>query len=704
MNKNSKNNKPQSVKKPKQPAKNFRIELSESLPVQPQHKRIYAAAICLMLIACTFFSYRHVGSFDFLSYDDTDYVLQNKEVTQGLTPAGIAWAFTTMHASNWHPLTWISHMVDWQIYGNHAGGHHMTNVALHSINAVLVFLLLMYMTGFMWRSALVAALFALHPLHVESVAWVSERKDVLSTMFWLCTTILYVWYTRKPSLIKMAAVACGFALGLMSKPMLVTLPFTLLLLDYWPLNRLQAASGKSILVKWKRLVFEKWPLFLLVVGSSVVTFIAQHAGGAVTKLDALPISVRLANAAMSYVRYILKMLWPDPLSPYYYHEFKHINYMVAGAAAILLIGITVLFWMLRKKKPYCITGWLWYLGTLVPVIGIVQVGIQAMAERYSYMPLLGLFIIVVWLFAEAVRNLPHRTVVATVVSIALVGAMIAKTTAQVPYWKNTVTLFSHALDVDPRGEFPNLTLGAAYMRQNALKEANACFNTALSYNPNGSLTLAYDAFCLMEMGNIPEAGVCLTRAIRVSPNDKDVLVNMAYYCINTGKPEEAIAYCDRVSALAPDLITADYYRGDALQALGRFDEAAQVYRTIAAKQPDDAEAYNNLGMVYGKQHQGEEALAAFKQSLRIKPDQAEAHSNMGRVLMELNRVPEAVQEFSNALEFDKANVAALNNLGVALFQQGNYAAAAEEFSQALRIDPNYRDAAVNLQLTQMHLR
>jgi tetratricopeptide (TPR) repeat protein len=595
-------------------------------------------------------------------------------------------------------------MVDWQIYGNHPGGHHITNVILHTMNAILVFLLLMYMTGFMWRSAFVAALFALHPIHVESVAWVSERKDVLSTLFWLCTTLLYVWYTRKPSLIKMVAVAGAFAVGLMAKPMLVTLPCTLLLLDFWPLNRLKTTPGISAVKKWTVLLLEKWPLFLLVVASSVVTFIAQRAGGAVTKLDALPIPVRLANAAMSYIRYILKMLWPDPLSPYYYHEFKHINYMVAGGAALVLIAITILFWKLRTKKPYCITGWLWYLGTLIPVIGIVQVGIQAMAERYTYVPLLGIFIIMVWLYNDTVRKLPSKTVVSAITAVVLVIAMVAKTTAQVGYWKNTVTLFSHAVDVDPRGEFPNLTLGAAYMRQNDLKTAHEYFCNALSYNPYGSLTLAYDAFCLMQMGNIAEAGVHLQRAMRVTPNDKDVLVNMAYYCINSGKPQDALAYCDRVSAIAPDLITADYYRADALQALGRFDEAVLVYRNIAVKQPDDADAFNNIGMVYGKQGRREEALTAFRQSLTIKPDQAQAHSNMGRVLMELNRVPEAVQEFSKALEYDKNNIAALNNLGVALFQQGNYAAAAAEFSDALRINPNYRDAAVNLQLAQSKMK
>ena len=407
---------------------------------------------------------------------------------------------------------------------------------------------------------------------------------------------------------------------------------------------------------------------------------------------------------MSYVRYILKMLWPDPQTPYYYHEFKHINYMVAGAAVILLIGITLLCWGMRNKKPYCITGWLWYLGTLIPVIGIVQVGIQAMAERYTYMPLLGLFIIIVWLFSDAVSKLPYRTIVSTLVAVILVVAMIAKTAAQVPYWKNTVTLFSHALDVDPRGEFPNLTLGAAYMRQNNLQAAHEYFGKALSYNSYGSLTLAYDAFCLMQMGKFEEAGTHLQRALRVTPNDKDVLVNMAYYNLNVGKPMDALAYCDRVSVIAPDLITADYYKADALQALGRFDEAVQVYRNIAVKQPDDAEPFNNIGMVYGKQGKRMEAIEAFQQSLRIKPEQAQAHSNMGRVLMEMNRVPEAVAEFSKALEFDKSNLAAHNNLGVALYQQGNYAAAAAEFSDALRIDPNYRDAAVNLQLTQSKMK
>ncbi len=673
---------------------------------------VRTAVICVILAAATLLTYQGVRHNEFLSYDDTDYVLQNRQVQHGLTKQSIAWAFTTTHASNWHPLTWISHMIDWQLYGSNPAGHHMTSVLLHTANAVLLFLLLLYMTGFMWRSAMVAFLFALHPLHAESVAWIAERKDVLCAFFWFLTTIAYVWYARRTSWKRFGWVIVGFAGALLSKPMAVTLPFTLLLLDYWPLRRkglygritLQNGTLRQWASVWGRLCIEKWPFFAMTVVSSIVTFFAQKAGGAVSQLQVLPLWTRLCNSAMSYWRYILKMFWPDPLMTYYHHESRHIVIPLAIMLILLLALLTAGLWFIRKKRPYAITGWLWYLGTLVPVIGIVQVGVQAMAERYTYLPLIGLFIAIVWCTADSAGRLPKIKPVIQIVAVIAIAAMAVRTHAQVvTVWKNTVTLFSHVLQNDPRGEFPNLSLGAAYMRQGKLAEAQQYFERALSYNPLGPQTLSYYAFCLMQTRNLVAAGQSLERAKRVAPNNRDVIANMAEWCLLSGRPAEAEEYCRKVIAASPDFITARFYLADALQAQNRLTEAAQEYREILAIEPDNTDAINNLGILYGKQGMSDEAIQQFKRSLAVKPGQALAHSNIGRVLMEKNRVAEAVQEFTEALRFDSANAVAHNNLGVALFQQADYEGAVRHFAQAVRLDTAYADAGRNLALAQARI-
>ena len=343
------------------------------------HKPRQIAAVCIVLAAVTAFAFRGVRNNDFLTYDDPGYVQENIHVQQGLTTQSIEWTFTSFELGNWHPLTWISHMADWQLYGNHPRGHHLTNLALHVANSVLLFLLLLYVTGFLSRSAIVAALFALHPAHVESVAWLSERKDLLCAFFWFAALIAYAWYVRKPSWKRLAAVVCAFACALLSKPMAVTLPFVLLLLDYWPLRRITfiAENRAQCLPSLWKLCIEKWPLFIMSAISSIITFHAQRASGAVFTLDTLPLWVRVSNAAISYCRYIRIMIWPNPLIAFYYHERTSIMIPAAMLSAIALVLVTAACWYFRKDKPYCVAGWLWFVGTLAPVIGIVQVGDQA---------------------------------------------------------------------------------------------------------------------------------------------------------------------------------------------------------------------------------------------------------------------------------------------------------------------------------------
>ncbi len=661
----------------------------------------------------TVIAYRGVRSNDFISLDDYDYVLENRQVQQGVTMHSMAWAFTTFHSSNWHPLAWISHMVDWSFYGKSAGGHHMTNVCLHAANAILLFLLLLYTTSYLGRSAIVAFLFALHPAHVESVAWISERKDLLCACFWFAALLAYAWYVRRPSWKRYVCVVLCFACSLMSKPMAVTLPFTLLLLDYWPLRRITFSPetrARWLSAFWK-LCVEKWLLFIMAAISSVIAFLAQRARGSVVELQALPMWERICNAAISYWRYVRLMFWPDPLTVYYYHEANNIMVSAAVLSAIALILVAAVCWHMRKKRPYCLIGWLWFLGTLAPVIGIVQVGNQAMAERYTYVPLIGLFIAVVWLAGDAVANSPKIRVVTQVLAVAVILACAVKTDAQVKVWKDTETLFSHALEIDPRGELPNLNLGMAYVKQGEIAEAQEYLERALIYHPSSHLALSYTALYMMQSmmqthdpRNLPLAGQRLEQALRAAPDDPDVLTDMALWSSLMGKPKDEEMYCRKAIAGHPDFTAARLYLGDALQAQGKLDEAAQEYRQALAIGPDNYVAHNDLGIVLDKQGLTREALKEFRFSLASKPDQAMAHSQMGRILMETHRLPEAVEEFTQALRFDPANAYAHNNLGVALFQLGDYEKAAEQFNDAVRIDPANADAWQNLVGTQARMK
>ena len=678
------------------------------------HAAWRVAAVCLVLVLVTAFCYRDARNGEFLTYDDLGYVLENQRVQQGVTLRSLAWAFTSFDAANWHPLTWISHMIDWQLYGKNPRGHHLTSVAWHAANAVLLFLLLLYMTGFLWRSAVVAFLFALHPAHVESVAWISERKDVLCAFFWFLTLLAYAWYARRPSWKRYVAVVCGFACALLSKPMAVTLPFTLLLLDYWPLRRMtsggRAAGGRGVSSTfsslWK-LCVEKLPLFVMAAASSVVTFSAQRAGGAVAALEALPLWERLCNAAIGYWRYVRLMFWPDPLTAYYCHEKNNIAVSAAVAAAIGLCLVTAACWRFRKEEPYCLMGWLWFLGTLAPVIGIVQVGDQAIAERYTYVPYIGLFIAVVWLGGAAVTRFPKIRIAVAALAVAMIAACGVKTDAQVKVWKDTVTLFDHAIAIDPCGGVPYLSLGMAYGRQGNTAAAEENFKRALDYNPSGPLALAYSAYYLMqtrEQKSLPLAGQRLELALRVAPEYPAALTYMAQWSSLMGRPKDEETYARRALAAHPDSIEARLYLADALQAQGNFAEGELENRHVLAAEPNNWEAHNNLGTIFARQGLKEEALKELRLSLAIKPDQAVAHSQMGRIFAEERRFPEAVEEFTQALRFDLGKASAHNDLGVALFFAGEYQKAAEEFGEAVRMDPANADARRNLGLAQARLQ
>ncbi len=473
--------------------------------------KYWSLFICLALAVITLAVFYQVGSFGFIDLDDPDYVWHNPNIQEGFTLKAINWAFTTGHEANWHPLTWLSHILDWQLFGNSAGGHHLVNLVFHIANTLILFLVLQRMTGAVWQSAFAAALFALHPLHVESVAWVSERKDVLSTFFWLLTMWAYVFYVNRPGIVRYLPVVLFFALGLMSKPMLVTLPFVLLLLDYWPLNRLN--SKRSLF----NLLVEKIPLFVMAIASSVVTFIAQKKGGTIRIIEDYDFAARMANAFISYIQYIIKMIWPAGLSYFYLHPGRNVSFFYAGISAALLLAVTILVFRFAKNHRYLAVGWLWYLGTLVPVIGFVQVGIQAMADRYSYITLTGLFIIIAWGLPELLANWRYRKIVLCGSSLLVLFILTALTYFQTQYWKDSVTLYQNALKVTSDNWKVHIDLAQTLLVQGRTAESIQHAAESVRIKPDCVDAINVLGVVLYYAGRTDEAITQFNRALQINP-------------------------------------------------------------------------------------------------------------------------------------------------------------------------------------------
>ena len=484
-----------------------------------------AVAIAVLLV---FAPVRHN---EFLNWDDQSYVTQNDHVRGGVTWDGIVWAFTSSHSANWHPLTWISHMLDCQLYNLQPGGHHITNVLIHSINAAVLFLLLWMLTHSTGRSVLVAVLFAFHPLRVESVAWLSERKDVLSLFFGLLALVAYARFTQ--SNIKNAkcktpwyvAALILFAMGLMSKPMLVTWPFVMLLLDFWPLNRIQSSSCQFATLK--PLLLEKLPFFALAAISCVVTVLAQQRGGAVASFEHLPLGLRLENAVVAYVEYLARFFWPGNLSPIYPHPTVLPGWKWAGAAA-LIVALTVGAWQLRRRSPYVLTGWLWFLGTLIPVIGVIQVGSQAFADRYTYIPMIGLVTALVWLGGDMVSKLRLPRFVVVSASVALVAILGWRTTIQIAYWKTTETLFRYTLTLSPDNVQALFGLGSHLVEHGQPDEGNQVLERAIRLQPTYVEAIGTLASSLDGQGLYAEAVRRYEEALKLNSNNASVLNNYAW--------------------------------------------------------------------------------------------------------------------------------------------------------------------------------
>jgi Flp pilus assembly protein TadD len=608
------------------------------------------AFIYLALAVAVFAVFWQVQTHDFVNFDDQEYVTDNPHVRAGLTVEGIAWAFTTFYAGNWHPLTWLAHMLDCQLFGLNPAGHHLTNVVLHLANTLLLLLILHRMTGALWRSSLVAALFAIHPLHVESVAWVAERKDVLSTLFWFLTIWAYLGYVKRPSSGRYLLVLVAFACGLMAKPMVVTLPFVLLLLDYWPLARmhrrlphdgenlqLHAAGGSGEnSVAFLRLLREKAPLLALAAVSSVMTFIAQKSGGAIEILDVVPVESRLGNALVSYVKYIGKMLWPNHLAIFYPHPGDSLLWWQPVGAALLLTGITLLVVREAQRRPYLITGWLWYVGTLVPVIGLVQVGGQAMADRYTYVPLIGLFVAVAWSLGDLARTWRYSRFASVVAVGAVLSVLTICTWKQVRYWRNSFTLFEHALGVTTNNFVAENNLANALVSQNRLQEAIPHYARAIALKPTHAEAYGNMGVLLARQGRFPEASAYYVRALQLKPDSAEIHNNL----------------------------------GVALVELGRVEEATRHYLRAIKLKPDYAEAYNNLGNALAERERLGEAIPDFEKALILYPSYPEAHNNLGVALARLGRLEEAISHFKKALQLKPDFTQARDNLEIALGEAG----------------------------------
>ena len=530
------------------------------------------------LVAAVWLVFGQTRQYGFVNYDDDVYVYRNPVVARGLTRDGVAWAFAGGHADNWHPLTWLSHMLDAQLFGLAPAGHHVTSVLLHALAAALLFLVLHAMTGTFWRSAFVAAAFAVHPLRAESVAWVSERKDVLSAVFCMLVLAAYLRYTRRPaSLARYLVVAVLLALGLLAKPMLVTLPVVLLLLDYWPLGRFAS-------VPVRRLLLEKAPLLALAAVSSLMTVRAQHL--AIQPLEQFSLPHRLANAAVACVTYLGALLAPRGLAAFYPHE-SHAPAVVA-LALVLLALLTVIAVLLRRERPYVFVGWLWYLVMLAPVSGILQVGAQARADRFTYLPQIGLLVVLAWGVAELCGASRPRRVAASAVAAAWLVLIGVRAHAQAGTWRDSETLWRQALAVTERNGIAHGNLGAALLEAGRTEEAMAHLREALEIAPTHEEAHTNLANALVATGQVDEALVHYRRAQELDPTRADAAFNLGNGLLAAGRTEEAIAQFQAALAIAPDLARAHNNLGNALQQalalqkLERVAEAIAHYRTAVS--------------------------------------------------------------------------------------------------------------------------
>jgi len=631
--------------------------------------------ICILLSALVLAVYWKVQYHEFINYDDGRYITENKHVKSGLSKENFIWAFTHSHSSNWHPITWLSHMLDSHFYGLNPNGHHLTSLGLHIANSLLLFLVLCRMTGEVWKSCFVASLFAFHPINIESVAWVSERKSVLSTFFWLITTWAYVNYVQKKNFIRYSIVFLFFILGLMSKPMLVTLPFVFLLLDYWPLNRFKippankppsAKEVNQIKSSLLSLFIEKIPFLVLVVGSSTITLIAQKSWGSIVSLETAPLTSRISNALVSYLKYLEKMVWPNNFSIFYPYPTDGFVLWKVLMSVLVLTTITFVSIRLIKKAPYLAVGWFWYLGTLIPVIGLVQVGQQAMADRYAYIPFIGMFIIIAWGLPELLKNYLFRKKLILFLAGIYFSVLMTLCWIQLQYWENSIKIFQHAINVTVK-KYPSFVgiynnLGVVLIAQNKFEEARTNLKKAVELQPNYPESQNNLGYALSELNRFSEANIHYKKAIRLKPDYAEAHNNLA----------------------------------NSLSKKSNFNQAIIHYKKAIQLKPEYSEAHFNLGVTLNKWNHSEEAISQLEEAIRLEPNFFQAHLALGNILILKDKFERALYHLEITIKIDPNNSIAHNSLGSILGQQGNLKKAIAHFNTSLKLNPFYEEAHQNL--------
>jgi tetratricopeptide (TPR) repeat protein len=572
---------------------------------------------------------------EFLNYDDNTYITENAHVLHGLNWPDVKWAFTTGHSGYAHPVTWLSHQLDCQLYGAWSGGHHLTNLAIHVVNVLLLYLFFWRSTRDLWPSAFVAALFAIHPLHVESVAWIAERKDVLSGLFFMLTLHAYAAYATKPQLSRYLLALGLFVLGILSKPMLVTVPGALLLLDYWPLGRLALRPSKRAPAVWPRigwLIAEKIPFALVAAGWSVLTFVLQKEVGAVGQQET---ALRMANAIVSYATYLWTTFWPQHLAVFYPYPLAVPLSMVLVSAAVIVL-VSVLCIARLRSSPYLSVGWFWYLGMLLPVIGLIQAGSQAHADRYTYLPQIGLAVALGWGIAELTKSWPSRRYWLPGTVTVLMALLMARTWSQIKVWHDSESLWNHALAVTPDNLVARYNLGHVVGQQGRYEEAVEHF----------------------------------TRALQIKPDFFDALLNMGLTLSDEGRPAEAIRYYHEALEVEPGSAKAHMQLGLVLIKTGEKDDAIEQLRRAQELSPNDPDIHTNLGLMLAQQGKLQESADQLNEALRLNPESAEAHNNLGLVFLAAGKPSEALIHFSTALRLNPDLTVARENIKRAQTQIG----------------------------------
>ncbi|MCL0039418.1 tetratricopeptide repeat protein [Nitrospinaceae bacterium] len=677
-------------------------------PLADEANKTVKIIIYVLLVLATFAIYSQVQDHEFINYDDDAYITNNLNVQAGFTRESVEWAFTKSYYSDWQPITWLSYILDYQLYGLNPKGYHLTSLFFHIANSLILFMVLLRMTGALWQCSFVAALFAFHPLNVESVAWAAERKNVLSTLFWLLTMWAYIRYAEKPNIKRYGSMILFFILGLMSKPMLITLPFVLLLMDYWPLRRFKLGQEKGngdIPEKYTdkgsdilRLVREKIPLFLLAAGSGIVAFMVNKV---VLTMKDFSLSERLTNAMVSYLEYLEKTAWPKGLAIFYPHPGNSLVVWKGVLCGAALLGITVIAIRFIKKAPYFVVGWFWYLGTLVPVIGIVQAGGQAMADRYAYVPLIGIFIIVAWGLPELMAKWRHRNKVLIVLAGIWIPTLMVMTWTQVGHWENSITIFKHTIRVTnktyPTFALAHYNLGNALVAEGKNEEAISHYKMAIKINPSHANAHYNLGIALFAKEKNEEAISHYKVAIKLKPDYAEAYSNLGMALVAEGKIEEAISHYKMAIKLKPDSAEPYNNLGNALVTEGKNEEAVSQYKMAIKIKPDYAKAYNNLGIALFAKRKIEEAISHYKMAIKLNPNYTNAHYNLGSALQKEGKNSEAISHYKMAIKINPDFAGAYNNLGAVLFNANMTEEAIDYFKEAIRIRPGFTAAQKNLE-------